>query len=69
MCCIIQTLETYVPIEGLEIISEHIPYIPIYLYMVDDISFEEHLEALHKLSLIIHAKIMKVDTYIRKFDM
>lgn len=39
---------------GLEVINEYVPYVPIDLDMVNDVSFEEHLETLHKLDLEVH---------------
>lgn len=39
-------LESYVPIEGLEATNEHDPYILVNPFMVDDASFEEHVEEL-----------------------
>lgn len=53
MCIVVLTVEPYVLMGGLKVTNEHNLYILVDPHMVDDISFEEFLEALHKSILMI----------------
>lgn len=58
-----QIVEPYVPIGGLKIINEYAPYIldDLYMsinpYMINGFSFNKCLEAIHKESLKVHARV------------
>lgn len=65
-----QLVESYILIEGLEVTNKHTPYVldNIYElvspYMVDGISFDEQLEAIHKEALEFRVVIVSLNAEI-----